>query len=116
MADISCRAWNDVYSTRSRLTGLCLTRIVPIPSCFASQKAESLGQVPESVGDEATRKRALVLRRSMLLAVAGGTPPDSPSLSQALSGGYLNSVKKWLEDVLVGSVGTYDNESSLPGS
>lgn len=83
-----------------------LTNVLVDSSC-PSQKAERIDQMPASAADEESRKRALILRRCMLLAVAGGTPPDSPSLSQALAKGYLDSVKNWLDDILSGSIGAW---------
>lgn len=68
------------------------------------QKAQSIENLPSQT-DETLKIRSLVLRRSMLLAVAGGTPSDSPSLEQALARGYLDAVKLWLDDILSGSIG-----------
>lgn len=47
----------------------------------------------------------MVQRRTILLAVAAGTPADSPTLESVIAEGYLNAVKIWLDDVLQHSVG-----------
>jgi hypothetical protein len=106
LASLFLSGEKDVFDRALRLAD-CLTNDLLLILVPRQQKAESIDQIPPSVGDEESRKRALILRRSMLLAVAGGTPPDSASLSQALASGYLEAVKRWLADVLDGSIGTF---------
>jgi hypothetical protein len=54
--------------------------------------------------DEKTIK-LLVQRRSIILAVVGGTPVDNLMLAAVLNHGYLSTVKVWLEDILNKRVG-----------
>lgn len=56
---------------------------------------------------EEAKKAILVQRRSMILAIVQGTPPESPSMTRLLEDGFLSVVKGWLDDVLSGSVGEY---------
>lgn len=58
-----------------------------------------------SADREDVKKATLVQRRALLLAVAAGTPQESPSMTQLLSEGYVHEVKVWLDDILSESVG-----------
>lgn len=55
--------------------------------------------------NEPIKKNILVYRRCILLAVAGSTPSTHPSVAKVVNGGFLDSVKRWLDQILDGSVG-----------
>lgn len=69
------------------------------------QKAKDVSSIP-APSDE-LKKATLEQRRCILLAVVGGTPSNSPSLTRVLDKGFLVLVKTWLEDILSGSVGRF---------
>jgi hypothetical protein len=77
-------------------------------------------QKTETMSEE-MYKSILVHRRCVLLAVVGVTDPSSPSISRLLEHDYLLFVKKWLDEILSGSIGGVDlllhllkNIASLP--
>jgi hypothetical protein len=69
---------------------------------------QKLGSADAIVGtpDLELKKQTLRYRRCLLLAIVGGTPTESPSLSRIVADGYLNSVKIWLDEILSTPEGT----------
>eukprot|EP00567_Pseudictyota_dubia_P000768 CAMPEP_0197466588 /NCGR_PEP_ID=MMETSP1175-20131217/65133_1 /TAXON_ID=1003142 /ORGANISM="Triceratium dubium, Strain CCMP147" /LENGTH=846 /DNA_ID=CAMNT_0043002637 /DNA_START=973 /DNA_END=3513 /DNA_ORIENTATION=- len=73
----------------------------------ALKMAQGLNSIPGAL-DMRAKSLALVQRRSILLAIAGGTSPSNIALRQILSNGFLVVVKSWLDDILNSSVGGVD--------
>lgn len=71
------------------------------------QMASSLDSV---VGkDIEPKKGTLISRRCLVLALVGSTPSSVSSLDLILQNGYLSSVKTWLDDILDGSLGEFQD-------
>jgi hypothetical protein len=70
------------------------------------QKAERVDDIQALAVESKTA--ILVQRRCLLLVLVGSTNESSASVTQILSRGYLSSVKKWLDDILAGSIGGID--------
>jgi hypothetical protein len=69
-------------------------------SCFFNQqKVENADKLVEPVDPE-LKKKVLDYRRSVVLALVGGTTTETPSLVSIVAGGYLIAVKLWLDDIL----------------
>jgi hypothetical protein len=95
-------------------------------TCLTTGLLSSSPQKADAVaGTEAldvnSKTSLLIHRRCVLLAVVGCTDPSRPSIARLLEEDYLSSVKKWLDDILSGSVGGVDlllhllaNIASLP--
>lgn len=59
------------------------------------------------------KKKILDYRRCIVLAIVGGTSTDSSSLDSIIVEGYLNVVRKWLEDILIAPSGMFCSISQL---
>ena len=60
-------------------------------------------------GDSEDKKKAVLeQRRAILLTAVSETPSDNPTVAKILEGGYLNSVKLWLDEVLNKTVGKWN--------
>jgi hypothetical protein len=64
------------------------------------QKVENTDKIFVGTVDPELKKQTLRYRRCIVLAVVGGTPIETPSLSRLVVNGYLDSVKLWLDEIL----------------
>jgi len=80
--------------------GDCYVLISSLLVHCTSQKLDGVDKI--AADTDKAKKAVLEQRRTIVLAVVGGTPTDSPSLSHLLAKGYLDSVKTWLDDILSG--------------
>lgn len=71
------------------------------------QKSSSVEKILEQAPAE-IKQKAIIYRRSVILAVVAQTPSESPSLDCLLSDGFLTHVKSWLDEILAAPDGRSD--------
>jgi hypothetical protein len=68
------------------------------------QKAENENVIFGNL-DTNVKRKIIDYRRCIILAVIGGTPIETASLTSVVLGGFLNSVKQWLDEILSSPLG-----------